>query len=135
MINLNALKHNVDSEIEASKMESEDTFRCTLGLAELVSEGLSQAISLIGNLTEENTELKANWQKLKDDYDNNDSEWRKMWEDTQTKWDEAYDVLEAEKEHLEIVVEGKLKRISSLEKMVLKLTEENERLKKEHDQI
>lgn len=45
MINLQALKSNVDLEIENSKAESKDTFRCAMGLAELVREGLSQAIS------------------------------------------------------------------------------------------
>lgn len=44
MINLQALKANVDLEIEHSLLESEDTFRCTMGLAEMVSEGLAQAI-------------------------------------------------------------------------------------------
>ena len=45
MINLEALKSNLDLEIENSKAESKDTFRCTLGLANLLSEGLAQAIT------------------------------------------------------------------------------------------
>ena len=41
---------------------------------------------------------------------------------------EEVESLGAEKEHLDLVVEGKLKRTTALEKQVLKLTEENERL-------
>ena len=43
MINLSALKENIDSEIEASKRESSDVFRCGMVLAEIVSEALEQA--------------------------------------------------------------------------------------------
>lgn len=43
---------------------------------------------------------------------------------------EEIEALGAEKEHLELVVEGKLKRTSALEKQVLQLTAENERLRK-----
>lgn len=43
--------------------------------------------------------------------------------------EEENELLGAEKEHLELVVEGKLKRASALEKEVLKLTEENDRLR------
>ena len=43
---------------------------------------------------------------------------------------EEVESLGAEKEHLDLVVEGKLKRTTALEKQVLKLTEENERLKR-----
>lgn len=35
----------------------------------------------IKELTEENAEVKANWQKLKDSYDNNDKEWREAYTD------------------------------------------------------
>jgi hypothetical protein len=45
MINLFALKANVDLEIEASKKESTDTFRCGMLLAEIVSEALEQQIA------------------------------------------------------------------------------------------
>ena len=45
MINLSALKANVDFEIEASKKESNEAFRCTMGLAELISEALEQEIA------------------------------------------------------------------------------------------
>ena len=45
MINLSALKANIDHEIEASKKESNSTFRCTMGLAELISEALEQTLS------------------------------------------------------------------------------------------
>ena len=44
MINLSALKANIDHEIEASKEESNSTFRCTMGLAELISEALEQTL-------------------------------------------------------------------------------------------
>ena len=48
---------------------------------------------------------------------------------------EENESLGAEKEHLELVVEGKLKRTSALEKQVLSLTEENKSLKQciEHE--
>ena len=45
MINLSALKANIDIEIEASKKESSDTFRCGMLLAEIVSEALEQQIA------------------------------------------------------------------------------------------
>lgn len=45
---------------------------------------------------------------------------------------EEVDSLEAQKEHLDLLVDGKLKRISALEKNVLSLTEENERLRAEN---
>lgn len=45
MLNLSALKDNVDLEIEASKKESPDTFRCGMLLAEIVSEALEQQIA------------------------------------------------------------------------------------------
>jgi hypothetical protein len=45
MINLSALKENIDLEIEASKKESPDTFRCGMLLAEIVSEALEQQIA------------------------------------------------------------------------------------------
>lgn len=45
MINLSALKENIDLEIEASKKESADTFRCGMLLAEIVSEALEQQIA------------------------------------------------------------------------------------------
>lgn len=45
MINLSAVKENVDFEIEASKKESPDTFRCGMLLAEIVSEALEQQIA------------------------------------------------------------------------------------------
>ena len=44
---------------------------------------------------------------------------------------EEIEALGAEKEHLELVVEGKLKRTSALEKQVLALTEENKAWQKE----
>lgn len=45
MINLSALKANIDLEIEASKKESPNTFRCGMLLAEIVSEALEQQIA------------------------------------------------------------------------------------------
>lgn len=45
MINLSAVKANVDLEIEASKKESPGTFRCGMLLAEIVSEALEQQIA------------------------------------------------------------------------------------------
>jgi hypothetical protein len=45
MINLFALKANIDLEIEASKKESPNTFRCGMLLAEIVSEALEQQIA------------------------------------------------------------------------------------------
>jgi hypothetical protein len=42
MINLSALKANVDLEIEASKKESNEVFHCTMSLAELISEALER---------------------------------------------------------------------------------------------
>lgn len=45
MINLSALKANIDLEIEASKKESPDIFRCGMLLAEIVSEALEQQIA------------------------------------------------------------------------------------------
>ena len=45
---------------------------------------------------------------------------------------EEVESLGAEKEHLDLVVEGKLKRTTALEKQVLNLTEENERLRAEN---
>lgn len=45
MINLSALKENIDLEIEASKKESSDIFRCGMLLAEIVSEALEQQIA------------------------------------------------------------------------------------------
>ena len=45
MINLSAVKANVDLEIEASKKESPNTFRCGMLLAEIVSEALEQQIA------------------------------------------------------------------------------------------
>ena len=45
MINLSAVKANIDFEIEASKKESPDTFRCGMLLAEIVSEALEQQIA------------------------------------------------------------------------------------------
>ena len=44
MINLSALKENIDSEIEASKKESPDVFRCGMMLAEIVSDALEQTL-------------------------------------------------------------------------------------------
>lgn len=45
MINLSELKANIDLEIELSKKESPDVFKCTMGLAELISEALEQTLS------------------------------------------------------------------------------------------
>ena len=46
MINLRALLENVKNEIAASKVYDESgSFRCTMGLAELIVEGLEQAIA------------------------------------------------------------------------------------------
>lgn len=45
MINLSVVKSNVDLEIEASKKESPDIFRCGMLLAEIVSEALEQQIA------------------------------------------------------------------------------------------
>lgn len=46
MINLSALKANIDNEIEASKKESDDVFRCGMILAETVSEALEQTLDV-----------------------------------------------------------------------------------------
>ena len=75
---------------------------------------IRDALSLIKELTQE----VADWEAIAEQY-------QKQFEDCY----EEKEQLGAVKEHLDLVVEGKLKRISALEKQVLKLTEENQRLK------
>ena len=52
MINLSALKENIDIEIEASKKESPDVFRCGMLLAEIVSEALEHLHIVVEIATE-----------------------------------------------------------------------------------
>ncbi len=54
---------------------------------------LRNALSLIKELTEEKERLESYAEK-------NDSEWREIYADSQAKWEQAYEKLEAEKDRL-----------------------------------
>lgn len=83
-------------------MEREQIIKELEGLVKHLTcpEYIKNALSLIKKLTEENTEVKANWQKLKDSYDSNDAEWQEIYADSQSKWEKAYEKLEVENEKL-----------------------------------
>lgn len=70
----------------------------------------TDTLSLIKELTEDNEKLTVNMN---------------AYGLTAKRLGEENESLEAEKEHLDLVVEGKLKRISALEKKVLELTDKN----------
>ena len=135
----------ITSQEQRIKELAEDVERITKQCGEIITEcdeRDAERLKQVAELTEENAEVKANWQKLKDDYDNNDKEWREAYADSQSKWEKSYEKLELTLEGVMHFVDKWLegaelekdevnRAITMREKtlnIVEKLTEENERL-------